>query len=189
MTNSTISAINQLLFIEDTPQQADLIFALGSREMEVIKKAVELYQQKPAPFLLISGGTHDINIHTTKEAEIFKDFAMQQGIPEERIITEAAATNTKENFVFTKALVEATIGFQNVHKVILVGKNFHARRSIMTAKQWWPDHIKYLFVPIVDQRNIQPNNWWLNEIARLRVLDEVRRIGEYASKEDINLSD
>ena len=36
-------------------------------------------------------------------------------------------------------------------------------------------------------KRIDRNSWWLSEWPRKRVLDEVRRIGEYAEKGDLSL--
>lgn len=185
---STINAINELLFIQDQPERVDLIFVLGSREMNVIKKAVELFHNNFSPMLLISGGIHENRTYTTKEADLFKEYALQQNISESNIIIESDATNTKENFTFTKKLIEEKIGFKNLNKVMLIIKNFHCRRALMTAKQWWPKHIEYIIIPIMDERNIQPDNWWLNEISKTRVLDELRRISEYAIKGDLDIN-
>ena len=55
----------------------------------------------------------------------------------------------------------------------------------MTAKKFLPTNIKYYFSPVIDERNIKKENWWKDEVAKTRVLEELRRIGEYTLKGDL----
>ena len=39
----------------------------------------------------------------------------------------------------------------------------------------------------IDPRDIQPESWWTNDVARDRVLLEMKRIADYTLKGDITL--
>lgn len=183
---STIQAITDLIFINDKPQKADLVFVLGNRDLAGVEIAVDLYKQKLVPKILISGGIHKVDL-TKTECELMTAHAVSLGVPKNDILQEDKATNTLENFTNTINLVDKEIGWKNTKTVILTGKSFHGRRAIMTAKKNWPKGINYLFIPFVDIRNIKSDSWWKNEHAKNRVLGELERIGKYAAKGDLEI--
>jgi uncharacterized SAM-binding protein YcdF (DUF218 family) len=94
--------------------------------------AIELYEKHFTPKILISGFGR---CHTElPEYELFRRYARDKGIPESALLVEPKATNTLENFTFSREIIEAEFGWENLRRVALVTKPFHMRRAVMTAR-------------------------------------------------------
>lgn len=118
---------------------ADCIFALGSHDLNVADRAVDLYQEGYAPVIIFSGnvGRATKGVFTKSEAEMFADIAMKRGVPKEKIILETKSTNTGENILFTKRLLgEQQIKFKSF---ILVQKPYMERRTYAAFRKLWPE--------------------------------------------------
>jgi len=123
-------------FMKQPLQKADAIFVLGSHDPSVADYAVELYKEGWAKYIIFSGGVvrpiGELRNSTPKtEANAFFDIAVKAGVSAEAIIIDNEATNTGENFSFTrKILKEKGYHFQNF---ILVQKPYMVRRTYATA--------------------------------------------------------
>jgi uncharacterized SAM-binding protein YcdF (DUF218 family) len=120
-------------------RKADAIFVLGSHDIRVAEYAAELYLQGYAPLLILSGngGKTTKEYFTKTEAETFADIALERGVPAEHILLEKEATNTGENVIFTKKLLDE----HNLHpqSFVLIQKPYMERRTYATFKKVWPD--------------------------------------------------
>ena len=119
---------------------ADCIFVLGSYDIRVADHAVTLFKDGYSPWLLFSGGVIQQNaalkvFWDTTEAEYFARRAIVNGVPAERILIENQSTNTGENFLYTRQLLDSRgLDFQSF---IMVQKPYMERRVLATAlKQW-----------------------------------------------------
>lgn len=182
---STIQAISDFLFLPANPKKADLMFVFGHSYLSVIDEVKKLYDKKHSNRILITG--HSKGKLKDNEAERFLKRGLGLGIPKKVFLLEKKATNTKENILFSKSIIEKKIGFNNIKTILFVCKAFHARRVLMTAKKFFPINIKFCFYPVIDKRNIRKNNWWKNNIAKIRVLEEVERIAKYTLKGDLSI--
>ena len=182
---STIESISNLLFLSPNPQKVDLIFVFGHSYLSAMDDVKMLYNKGYSSKILITG--HSKGKMKDVESERFFKRGIELGIPEKAFILESKATNSKENITFSKSIMEHEIGLSNIRSILFVCKTFHTRRVLMTAQKYLPEHIEFYFYPIIDERNIQRDNWWKNDIAKSRVLEEVSRIGEYAKKGDLSL--
>lgn len=181
---STIDAITQFLFIETSIEPVDLIFVFGNDWIQTMDAVKKLYKQGLSTRILLSGHSASKD-RLESEAQRFMRRGVELGIPESTFILEHNATNTKENFEFSLPLIDEALGVANISRVLFVCKTFHTRRVLMTARSFLPPHVEYLFLPMIDERDIRRDNWWVDPIARDRVLAEVKRIGEYALKGDL----
>jgi uncharacterized SAM-binding protein YcdF (DUF218 family) len=175
---STREAITQLLFVRDEPAPVELAVVLGSKYPTTMDPAIKLYKRGWAPKILITG--HGPREDQDKEALLFGNYALEQGVRQEDLLLETEARNTMENMVLSLPVAEAAVGWASIRRVSITCKPFHARRALMTARAHWPEKLEFLMLPSEDPRDIQPGNWWQVEDSRRRVMDEVRRIGEYA---------
>lgn len=118
---------------------ADCIVALGSHDTRVAERAAEVFLAGWAPWLVLSGnlGALTSGMWTRPEAEIFADVAASLGVPRERMLIENRSTNTGENIVFTRALLEER-GLRP-RKAIAVQKPYMERRTLATFQQRWPE--------------------------------------------------
>ncbi len=183
--SSTVEAITRLLFMRDDPAPVDLAFVFGSNWIPTMDPAIDLYKRKLVSQILISGASATGDANGMTECQVFRQYAVANGVPEGAILREERATNTLENFRLASCLIEETRGWDSIQSVAFICKTFHTRRVLMTAARNWPRHLRYIFLPVVDERDIRSDNWWRDETARKRVLEELRRIADYTLKGDI----
>ena len=87
--------------LHHTLEKADCIFVLGSHDLRVAEYSAQLFLKGYAPWIIFSGGiAHHGDLLETSwnktEAEIFAKRAIQQGVPEDKIIIENKAKNEIE---------------------------------------------------------------------------------------------
>lgn len=95
-----------------------------------IEAAARYLHENPAANCVASGGKGSDEI--ISEAQMIYDLLVADGIAEERIIKEESSTNTRENLLFSKALI-ASQGWNT--EVVLVTDDFHQYRANRIAKQ------------------------------------------------------
>lgn len=114
---------------EDEPEHADIIFVFGSKQTYRIEKAVDLYKQGYAPKILVSGKApfYEKDTATAAEAEMFAEYAIQHGVPEDALILEQESITVPDNVKRSLNLLE------NIHvpheTIILVNSPFSHRRG------------------------------------------------------------
>jgi len=86
-----------------------------------VEKAVELYHQGYAPYLLFTGGETGRGC----EAEVMAELAEKMGVPRERIFLETKATDTITNARYSVEIMKE----QGWRKAILVSNPYHLRRA------------------------------------------------------------
>lgn len=92
-----------------------------------ITTAIELYYLKKVKKILITSGDGAVFRRIEEpEADIVKQYLLRIGIPETDIIIENKSKNTRENAVFTKALIDEKYP---TAKCILITSAFHMYRS------------------------------------------------------------
>lgn len=183
---STIEAITNLLFVQNTLPKADLIFVFGNDWLETMDDVARLYHRNVCGTVIITGHSA-LSDRAETEAKRFYDRGIELGIPAGSMILEEEATNTKENILKSVPLIEERIGINRMKSILFVCKAFHTRRVLMTARNVFPDTVAYGFHPTLDERDIRATNWWTTPDRQERVLAEVRRIAEYALKGDLTV--
>lgn len=126
------------LALHQEPMRADVIVGFGCYDDNVARRAAQLYREGCAPKILFTGGLgrNTTGLFSTTEAEKFAAVAMDLGVPREDILLETESTNTKENILFTRALLEKT---QTPHERILgVHKHYMERRIAAAMGVYWP---------------------------------------------------
>lgn len=113
----------------------DAIFVLGSNDTRVPGRALELYQQGYGKYVICAGGNGKASDFIRPEAEIFGEIIISGGVPKEKVILEPNSTNTGENILFVKKLLEEKD--YSFNSFILVQKPYMERRTYATfCKQW-----------------------------------------------------
>ena len=120
-------------------QPSDAILVLCSHDTVVAERGAELFLEGWAPLLIFSGGLGTITSRfwTEPEAERFASIAVERGVPRDRILTEGESTNTGENVLFTRRLLEDQ-GL-DLQRFIVVQKPYVERRSFATFRKVWPE--------------------------------------------------
>lgn len=120
-------------------KKSDAILVLCSHDTVVAERGAELWLERWAPLLIYSGGLGAITsrIWTVPEADRFAEIASGMGVPREWIIVENRSTNTGENVLFTRRLLDEL----NIDPAtfIVVQKPYMERRSFATFRKVWPE--------------------------------------------------
>lgn len=166
----------------NTPlQKSDCIFVLGSHDTRVAERAAELYLQGWAPLVIFSGGVGRItkDLWTQTEAELFAKIAMEKGVPANGILIEDRSTNTGENILFTRKLLQEKK--LDPQSFILVQKPYMERRTFATFQKQWPGKTVYLTSPQIAFEDYATNEVPLERMIHIMVGD-LQRIRIYAVK-------
>ena len=120
-------------------KRTDFLLVMGSHDLRVANHAATLFHQGKAPFLICSGGYGKITktIWDTTEAETYAQICIQKRVPQDKIFIENRATNSGENFTFSKKLLESCN--IPVSTGTIVCKNYLSRRALATAQIQWPE--------------------------------------------------
>lgn len=127
--------------ITDRDQKVDCVFVLGAGLkgdkptlvlLERLNYTLDYYEDNPEIKIIVSGGQGPGE--TVTEAEGMKRYLVENGIPENIVLKEEAATSTYENMVYSKKLYERTFG-KRLQKVMLITNDFHMFRSKLLAKR------------------------------------------------------
>jgi uncharacterized SAM-binding protein YcdF (DUF218 family) len=119
--------------------KADAILVLCSYDTAVAERAAQLFLDGWAPLLIFSGGLGSITSRFWKEPEAdqFAAIAVRMGVPAACILIENTSTNTGENVLFTRRLLEHR-GL-DPQTFIVVQKPYMERRSYATFRKVWPE--------------------------------------------------
>lgn len=169
------------LKIDDKLEKADCILALGSRDLRIAERGAELFLAGWAPLLIFSGGIGRLTPPewNKSEAEMYADIALKMGVPRDKILLENQSTNTGENILFSKALLEEK-GI-NVQKIILVHKPYMERRAYATLMKQWPGKEVFCTSPQSDYDTYPNTDVPREEMVNIMVGD-FQRIKEYPAK-------
>ncbi len=181
----TIDKITNFIFIPSTVKPVDIIIVLGNDYTKTMDLFANIYNEGYAKKILITG--HSSRRDEVPESERFFRRAIQLGIPEYDILLENRATNTKENFIYSKELLSEGLKSGTISEVMIVCLAFHSRRALMTAQKWFSNSVNYVFFTTSDQRGIKADSWRKTNIGKRRVLEEMERIGKYSIKGDLEV--
>lgn len=161
--------------------KSDFIFVLGSNDTRVAKYAAELFLKGCAELLIFSGGLGRITkeTFTQTESETFAKIAIKMGVPREKIIIENKSTNTGENILFTRKLLEdKKIDYKSF---ILVQKPYMERRTFATFKKQWPG-VKFVVTSPIISFEKYPNVKISQSKMINTMVGDLQRIKLYPSK-------
>lgn len=184
-----IRAVGDFVFVEDAPEQADIIFVPGASRPEHALRAAELYQAGFAPYVLPSGGfpktagrflgvkerfREEYPGEFETEWAFLKEVLTRRGVPEAAVLREDRATYTWENAQFSRQVTDG-MGLR-VRTAILCCKAFHARRALLYYQAAYPE-TRFLVCP-AQLAGYGREDWYLTEKGRAVVMGEVARLGD-----------
>lgn len=106
---------------KSTPEKIE--FGEGA---ERILEGIQLMKQGVADTLILSGGSGSLTDRTKSEARMLRQFAIDFGIPDERIVVEPDSRNTYENAVETAKLMRQ----HGISSVMLITTASHLPRAM-----------------------------------------------------------
>ncbi|MFB9324599.1 YdcF family protein [Paenibacillus aurantiacus] len=167
--------ISDFMFFETELGQSSVILIPGASHPQLMERASMLFHQGIAPFILPSGGSTP-HVETT-EWEFLRNVGVSLGVPPESILKEDRATNTFENARLSlEVLLQQGV---NPDKVVLVCKNYHARRALLTYQTVFPRETIFYVSPVIDRTGTSKENWYLDEQKINYVMNEVEKVGKY----------
>ncbi len=180
-----LQVIWDYLGMHQRPQKADCIVGFGNFNDNIARRAAELYHQGYASKILFSGGLgrNTVGLLPEAEAERFARVAMEQGVPAADIIKEDCSTNTAENILFTKRLLEE-LNMPCKH-ILGVHQPFMERRICAAFGVYWPEVKITVTSPqvTIPQYLEDSRNQGITEEAAISVIvGDFQRIDLYAQK-------
>ncbi len=121
------------------PRRCDVGIGLGSHDPGVAVVAVDLFKRGMFPLIVFSGANAPTTIEAFPRGEAvhYREYALEQGVPAERVLAETKATNTAENLTLTRQLL-ADQGVQP-GSVLLMSRPYQQRRAFATCRMVWPE--------------------------------------------------
>ncbi len=122
---------------KDNTQKADAAVVLGTAIWgnkpspvfeERIKHGINLYQSGIVDNLIFTGGIGQGQKFS--EAEIGRKYALEKGIPSQRIFIEEKSTITDENLKYAKSILQEN----NFEKVLIVSDPLHMKRAMLMSQ-------------------------------------------------------
>lgn len=128
--------------------------------------AVDYYNKNPDAVIVVSGGQGPQEKIT--EALAMERYLVERGIPRERILKEERATSTRENFTFSKEILDSY--FDGEYSVAFITDDYHVyRASRYAASAGFGDmryyHCKvkwYMVLPSCLRESAAVVGMWLN---------------------------
>lgn len=132
------------LNINTKVEKSDIIVGLGCMDIGIPKECVKLYQNGYGNLIVFSGnvGKGTEGVLKITEAERFLNIALLNNIPKDKILLEKEATNTYENYKFTKKLLDDN--HISYNKIIIVQKPYVKRRCLAIAEIEFPNKEFYI---------------------------------------------
>ncbi len=165
-------------------EKSDLIMVLGSQDLRVADRGIELYKAGYAPTLLFSWGqgrftSTDINFANTTEADIFAARAIEHGVPTQDIIIENTSINTWQNIENSYELIKDLF----IKSIILIQKPYMERRTYATFMKQRPGEMVHFCVtsPQISFADYPTPDLPLEKVINLMVGD-LQRIIDYPAK-------
>ncbi|GLY35256.1 hypothetical protein Amsp01_012800 [Amycolatopsis sp. NBRC 101858] len=125
--------------IDDPLRPVDVAIGLGSHDPSVAVYAAQLYAKDLFPLVAFTGANAPTTVERFPRGEAvhYREIAMHAGVPDSAILVEPKATNTAENFEFTRDLLHER-GTQ-VASALILSRPYQQRRAYATAKKLWPE--------------------------------------------------
>jgi uncharacterized SAM-binding protein YcdF (DUF218 family) len=155
----------QFLCIDNGPATADIIIVLGgggAHERPV--RAAELFKQRAAPRILVSGAG---------DAEINRRALIRYGVPASAIEIEGNSKTTRENAIYSVNLLRE----QRIHSAIIVTSWYHSRRALRTFEHFGGG-IKFYSCP---SHYLYERFVWPHEFSRQLYLEYIKIPGYWVA--------
>ncbi|WP_303971908.1 YdcF family protein [Streptococcus merionis] len=166
-------------FFNDELEMADLAIIPGTSQTLAVDCAKELLDKGLVPSVLISGGVNS-KLGGQTEANFLAAYASSIGISKNQLLLEEHASNTFENARLSAQLCQRE-GLKP-QKVILICKNYHARRVLMTFEEHFLPDTAFQIKSYQDEKGVSPEMWTTNPSQKAILYQELAKIGHYYLK-------
>jgi uncharacterized SAM-binding protein YcdF (DUF218 family) len=152
-------------------QKADCLLVMGSHDLRVAEYGARLFLDGWAPLMVFSGGlgNQTLNLWDETEARKFSQIAHQMGVPTEKTLLEEESTNTGENIIFSRRLLQSKS--INPSSFLLVHKPYMERRALATFLKLWPGKEGRVSSPSITMKKYPNNEISMEEMINIMVGD------------------
>lgn len=158
--------------VDDGTLNGDCILVFGAMRTSRAVKAVELFKNSRAPYILFTGGDR-FGQRNTPESIFLRDEAIRLGVPSESILIETISNHTKENVMCSLTVLDRAIGLEKIKRLLLVSSPGHMRRCHLILKTFMPPWYEYVWCP--DDLDLA-SNWYKDEEETNRVKAELNKV-------------
>jgi uncharacterized SAM-binding protein YcdF (DUF218 family) len=122
---------------QTTQKQADAAIVLGAAVwdtepspvfQERINHAIHLYQTQQVDRIIFTGASGEL--HENPESIVAKNYAIDKGIPESKILVETSSKTTFQNLYYAKEVSKK----QQIQTFLIVSDPLHLKRALMMAQ-------------------------------------------------------
>lgn len=162
-------------------QKTGCLLVMGSHDFRVAEYGARLFLDGWAPMMVCSGGLGNFTREIWDEAEAvkFARVAEEMGVPRDKILIEDQSTNTGDNVLFTRELLDK----RSIHpdSMLLVHKPYMERRVLATFQTLWPEMLARVSSPAIDMLNYPNRDISMENMLNIMVGD-FQRILIYPKK-------
>ena len=150
-----IIKILNFLYMGKEPKKSDGILGLGSIDYKVAEECARLYKKGYGDYIIFSGncGKETKGIITQTEAENFRDVAIKNGVPSNKIFLEKESRSTYENYLFSDYTIKENK--LKADSLIVVQKPYAERRSYAISKKCYSNRTVYITSPKFNINNFE----------------------------------
>lgn len=167
-----VSLVTRYLFIENVPEEADVILVPGCPFPEPMERAVRLYHDGFSKLLLPSGNCwifHKRGGERLSECEMMARIAARAGVPYTALLLEGKARHTLDNARLSRiALDNAGV---TVKTAIICCQSFHARRCLKAYGKYFKG-VKLIVCP-AHTRGFDAASWHKSPVGVFKVCTEL----------------
>lgn len=174
--------ITKILFgnEQDDGKQGDCIFVYGGKGIERVYKAVELYNQGRAKYILFTGGS-GYGKYTYPLSFTMRDNALKLGVPEENVLVESRSNHVKEGAISSLFTLETKFGIHNIRHLLIVSIPWNYNRGLLSLKTYYPQWIGYSWCP-ANYKKHQSYNWWRDSESNRYVIKEITNLVKFVKE-------
>ncbi len=114
---------------------------IGTNLQKRLDTAIDYHKENPNAVIVVSGGQgpyEDIS-----EALAMERYLVSNGVPQNQIIKEDRSTSTRENFEFSKKLIDLRFG-EGEYKAAYITNGYHIYRASLVAESVGFDGITHI---------------------------------------------
>jgi uncharacterized SAM-binding protein YcdF (DUF218 family) len=117
----------------------DVGIGMGSHDLGVAIVATDLFKRGIFPLIVFTGANAPTTIERFPRGEAvhYREYAVENGVPESAVLIEPKATNTAENLTFSRSVL-ADHGVIP-RSVMLMSRPYQQRRAYATCRKIWPE--------------------------------------------------
>lgn len=182
ISSSELQEMEHLVFADCEPSKSDLLFFFGYSEPDE-EWMLRVALQEWAPWIMLTG-RHAANLPegSRTESHHVHQVLVEGGIDRKRILLEDRSTNTTENVICAKQVLDdAAI---SPRSILAACRSYHSGRCLRTLAKYFPEVALSCITcdPVFEGITVRKSDWRQNRVSQARVYGEYLRIKEYSER-------